>query len=442
MTYQKRINILSGEIDRRIFAEEQIYREELEKVFKRAWLYIGHVSQIPNPGDFVLSRMADESVILTRDQDGEIQVLLNSCTHRGMKVCRYDEGNSRNFVCPYHGWAFRGNGELFNVPEFEKTYQAAPFDKKEWGLKKVAKIAMLRGTVWATWDPEAPSFEEYIGEARFALDRALAPWNGSDDEIELLGSPQKWIIPSNWKIVSENFSGDLAHNISHASVDRVGIGANNKEGRRDDPGQFVMAAYPEGHGVIFGIAPQGHIPTDYKISPITAEYYLKNWRERQERQGESARITPIVGTIFPNMSFHGQQPRTILVSHPNGPNQTEMWRVYFVDKKAPTEVKMFLRRYYNRYSGPAGMTESDDMENWNYATASCRGSVARHLPFNYKAGLKAAGKHPLIPGDVTEAPLHTEENVRRLYQRWAEFMDADGWRKLQVADAARKEVAK
>lgn len=427
------VDAANGEISRNIFSDEAIYRQEIERIFKTSWLYVGHESQIRNPGDYVLSRMADESVILNRDNDGKVHVFLNTCTHRGMKVCRYDEGNTRNFVCPYHGWGFRNNGELTNVPQYEDTYKQQPFDKKEWGLVEVAQTATLRGTIWATWDHNAPSLREYLGEASFGLERALSPWNGSDDEIELLGSPQKWIIPSNWKIVAENFAGDLAHNISHASVDKVGIGANNKEGRRDDPGEFILSAYPEGHGMLFGVLPKGQEPNDYRASPATANYYLENWRARQQLQGESGRITPVVGTIFPNTSFHGQQPRTLLVAHPSGPNQTEMWRVYFVDKKAPPEVKAFLRRYYTRYSGPGGMTEQDDMENWNYATSSCRGSVARNHPFNYKAGLGATKTHPLIPGRITEQPaLHSEENVRGLYRRWAQVMDAQGWTDLKT----------
>ncbi|OXR47921.1 aromatic ring-hydroxylating dioxygenase subunit alpha [Pusillimonas sp. T2] len=433
------VDIENGEISRYIFSDEQVYKDEIERIFKKSWLYVGHESQIKNPGDYVLSRMGDESVILNRDNDGKIHVFLNTCTHRGMKVCRYDEGNTRNFVCPYHGWSFRNNGDLAIVPQFEDTYKNHPFDKKEWGLVEVAQISTLRGTVWATWAEDAPPLKEYLGEAFFGLDRALSPWDGSDDEIELLGSPQKWIIPSNWKIVAENFSGDLAHNISHASVDKVGIGTDSKEGRRDDPGEFILSGYPEGHGIIFGLKPPGQEPNDYQTSPITTAYYLENWRRRQERQGESGRVNPVVGTIFPNMSFHGQQPRTILVAHPNGPGQTEMWRVYFVDKKAPPEVKAFLRRYYTRYSGPAGMTEQDDMENWNYATSSCLGSVARNFPFNYKAGLGATQSHPLIPGAVTMNPaLHTEENVRRLYKRWADVMDSSNWQEIKAKSKGGK----
>ena len=143
------------------------------------------------------------------------------------------------------------------------------------------------------------------------------------------------------------------------------------------------------------------------------------------------------GTIFPNMSFHAQQPRTLLVSHPRSANETEMWRVYFVDKEAPDEVKKFLREYYIRYAGPAGMTEQDDMENWNYATAASEGTIARRKPYHYKAGLGVGGKHKTVPGIVTEHPVTSEQNPRAFYQRWAEYMDLGSWSALIDAQKIR-----
>ena len=86
------------------------------------------------------------------------------------------------------------------------------------------------------------------------------------------------------------------------------------------------------------------------------------------------------------MALHPRQPRTIAVWHPRGAHQTECWRWYFVDKAAPQQVKDFLRDYYIRYSGPAGMTEQDDMENWNYAHAASRGVIARRFPYTYEQG--------------------------------------------------------
>jgi len=100
-------------------------------------------------------------------------------------------------------------------------------------------------------------------------------------------------------------------------------------------------------------------------------------------------------------------------------------------------VKQFLREYYMRYSGPAGMTEQDDMENWNYAHASSRGTVARRRRYHYKAGLGAGGGHDVIPGLVTEKPITSEQNPRAFYTRWADYMDLDTWGELHDARKAR-----
>ncbi len=423
------VDVAKGEISREIFVNESIYQEEQEQIFSRAWLYVGHESQIPKSGDFVISKMGEESVILCRDRTGKVHVFLNTCTHRGMKVCRYDEGNTKNFICPYHGWSFGTDGALVGVQDYERAYQP-PFDKSKWGLPEVAQMESFHGTVWATWDAKAPSLRDYLGDAWIGLDQGLRCWDGSDAGVELLGSPQKWIIPSNWKFVAENFSGDMLHAISHRSVDMVGIGPNGEKGRRDSPGRILAAAYPEGHAFFYGVKPHDEVRTDYAASPATQAYFRECWEKRLKNRPHDAGTNPLVGTVFPNMSFHAQQPRTILCAHPIGPNSTEMWRVYFVDKHAPEEVKRYLRNYYIRYSGPGGMTEQDDMENWNYASAASRGTIARKFPYHYKAGLRLGRLSDEVPGLVTEHPITTEQNPRALYKRWAEFMDAGDWSQL------------
>ncbi len=88
------VDVHSGRISRDIFVNDDIYQQEQEHIFARTWLFVGHDSQIPRAGDYVVSCMGEESVILTRDSRQHIHVFLNTCRHRGMKVCRYDEGNT------------------------------------------------------------------------------------------------------------------------------------------------------------------------------------------------------------------------------------------------------------------------------------------------------------------------------------------------------------
>src|SRR5579863_10336470 len=126
------IDLQRGTISREIFVSPEFHRAELEKLFTRAWLFVGHESQIPKAGDFFVSCMGEESVILCRDRVGAVHVFLNSCRHRGMKVCRYDEGNTAVFTCPYHGWSYGTDGRLAGVPYFREAYHSS-LDRAQWG---------------------------------------------------------------------------------------------------------------------------------------------------------------------------------------------------------------------------------------------------------------------------------------------------------------------
>ena len=189
----------------------------------------------------------------------------------------------------------------------------------------------------------------------------------------------KWVFPSNWKFAAENFLGDTYHNPSHRSVDMIGIGPSaqrGEKGRRDNEynkGQHVWVGHPAGHGMHSVLMPATmEYEPSYVQYPAVDEYFRHCFDERKRRLGEKARLLPFTGNIFPNASYHGRQPRGICVWHPHSPTETEGWRFFLVDADAPAEVKDVLRRFYMRYSGPAGMTEQDDMENWLYATAASR----------------------------------------------------------------------
>ena len=434
------VDFQTGVISREIFVDEEIYQQEQEQVFARAWLFVGHESQIPKAGDYFISCMGEESVILCRDREEKIHVFLNSCRHRGMKVCRYDEGNAAVFTCPYHGWSYATDGKLVGVPFYKDAYHEK-LDKSQWGLVEVSQLCNYKGSIWATWDPAAPPFEAYMGGMTFYLDQLLDSSDGRSGDAEVIGGVQKWILPSNWKFPSENFAGDGAHNISHRSVDIVGIGPSGR-GRRDDAesaqARRLHLSFPElGHAAVGDLHVQDipNIPT-YQNTPVAEAYFRRVFEERRQRLGDTARFLAVVGTAFPNMSYLARQPRSISVWHPRGPHQTEAWRWYLVDKDAPEEVKDILRHYYIRYSGPGGMTEQDDMENWNYAHAASRGIIARRHPYNYEMGLRFDKIDTGYPG-VTTAERITEENARAFYTRWAQLMDAKSWDDASGSNNAR-----
>ncbi|HZP26969.1 MAG TPA: Rieske 2Fe-2S domain-containing protein, partial [Dehalococcoidia bacterium] len=96
------VDIENTRVSRRIFIEQEIYEQELERIFARCWLFLAHECMIPNPGDFYTTTMGEDPVIVVRDSSGNINAFINSCRHRGMKVCRADVGNAASFTCAYH----------------------------------------------------------------------------------------------------------------------------------------------------------------------------------------------------------------------------------------------------------------------------------------------------------------------------------------------------
>ena len=447
------VNIEEGEISREVFVNDEIYKQELEQIFTRTWLFVGHESQVPNPDDYFVSSMGEESVLLTRDKQNNIHVLLNTCRHRGMKVCRYDEGNVPVFSCPYHGWSYStdGNlvkvpGQLLGVPHYNDMYQAQ-LDKQKWGLIQPPHVVNYKGSIWANWDPDAPSFEEYLGNMKLYLDLLLDHRDGSPGGSEVIGGVLKWRFPANWKFSVENFTPDGLHTISHRSVEMVGIGPGG-------PGQtragdqisahrtFDTIYFPEGHGVGVTRVPHMADESDFRAFPefnaptgpvdnieAAREYYAGLVEKRRKNLAGKTVVGPFsIGSVFPNMTFHSNTwPRSIAVWQPRGPSMTECWRWLLVDKDAPQEIKDLARHHFMRYSGPAGMTEQDDMENWNYATAASRGTIARRYPYNYQSGLGLQHQDPGLPEALITTGGNSEQNQMRFYLSWARFMDADSW---------------
>src|SRR5688500_12268206 len=151
-----------GLVDRRIFHDEDIYQLELERIFARAWNFMAHDSQIPNPGDFFMTFIGEDRVIVVRDNDGVPQVLVNSCRHRGNAVCRAEEGHSSSFMCTYHGSTYDLKGSLVGVPGFKEDYHEE-LDRENWGRIKAGKVDTYKGFIFATMDAEAPDLDEFLG---------------------------------------------------------------------------------------------------------------------------------------------------------------------------------------------------------------------------------------------------------------------------------------
>ena len=131
-----RDGVPAGRVPARIFNDREIYELEIEKVFGKAWCFLAHESEIPRPGDYVTRYIANNNIIVARDEKGQIHAHLNMCRHRGNMMCKSEMGNASHFRCSYHGWVYKNSGELIGVPYFNEAYDRK-LRRADWGLVKV-----------------------------------------------------------------------------------------------------------------------------------------------------------------------------------------------------------------------------------------------------------------------------------------------------------------
>ena len=415
------VNAEDGTVDRRIFAEQDIYERELEQIFARAWNFMCHDSQIPNPGDFFMSFIGEDRVICVRDNDGNPQVLVNTCRHRGNAICRAEEGHATSFMCTYHGWTYDLKGALVGVPGFKEVYHEE-LDRDNWGLIKAGRVDSFKGFIFATMDPQAPDLDEYLGEVgRMGLN--MLALHGDNKAV---GGILKYNIPCNWKFATDNvwdfYHGITTHASAYIATTPPDSHIRNSKGRYVARNLSFLAPY--GH-VMAG--PAQSLERNANESSARNRGANSEWREKPETKAELGRMGMQAGGhphIFPNMWITGNQ---VILRLPKGPRNTEHWFFTLLDDALTAEEKDGQRNGALHGFGPAGFWEQDDGENWGESTSGMRGVISSRYPLNYGMNI---GRGEVI--EEEDAPPYVESGVAEhaqlwYYRNWANWMAADSW---------------
>lgn len=435
----------TAQVSRRIFSDQAIYQLEMERIFGRCWLFLGHESMIPTPGDYFTNYMGEDSVVVCRDSKERIRVFLNTCRHRGATVCLYDRGNAKTFTCSYHGWSYNVDGELVGVPFADDAYHGT-LDKSQWGLLEVPQVAVFRGLIFGCWDPTAPALTEYLGDLAWYLETVSLA-----EELEVLPQTARNMIATNWKFPCDNFAGDHYHNVyTHASARVLGLYGRVFQERQTNTGRFEVSLGPHGLGGLETGTPRisdRDLTLARSLGPDVVEWLEERQaRIRDRLEGMPAKPLGFSrANIFPNLSFSGGGfgafgGHSFTQWHPKGPHRTEVWHYCAVERAAPRAVKeMALVGPGRTGMLGAGFFGQDDSANFERVTERMGSYVARQHPLRYDMALEYDGEWPGqehwcvegLPGQI--GPHFAEQNQRRFYAYWAQLMGEEYQRDIGLA---------
>ena len=344
-------------VHRRIYTDPAIFEAEMTRVFAASWCYVGHESEIPNPGDYRTTTLGLRPVLMTRSRDGEVNVLLNRCAHRGTVLAAESSGCAKRFVCPYHGWTYTPDGQLVAIP-FPSDHPVE--DYSTLSLGRLA-TATYRGFVFATLNADPEPLDCWLGEAVEAFDIIVDRHPGG--ELAVMGSPQLLEFAGNWKLSWDNAADGLHATFAHHSYNTLGEMVDTETVLARDPGStpMVSMALRNGHMVVDqrpGI-PQGPWATMRDV-PFREPLESKLADAGAGELLDLATGSMLNLSLFPNLIFVGNQLLVVepvavdrtrlqlwLTSAPGAPPEIDLLRLRvdedFVNFGTPDDLDMFER---------------------------------------------------------------------------------------------------
>ena len=388
-----------------VYSDPEIYALEQERIFGGAsYSYVALECEIPNPGDFKRTQIGDRPVVVVRDTDGSINVVVNRCAHRGVQFCQQHLGNAKEFICPYHQWAYDLKGNLLGVPlrRGYKKQGGMPDDFKleNNGLRKL-KVAVRHGVVFASFDMGMPSLEDYIGPNMLKYFDRVFDGRG----LKVLGYSRQR-IPSNWKLMFENIKDPYHASLMHVFLVSFGLF------RMDQPSAVEMDTTGM-HSVLVNRRAEAPAVANEATNDMRSFVNLKLQdptllQPVKEFPGDA---TVVMQTLWPNIIIQPQS-NTLAMRQmvTQGPNAFDLMWTFF--GYADDDEAMTTRRLRQaNLMGPAGYVSADDSEVMQFSQAGV-------VPYPDDIGVLEMG------GRETEDQPHTitEVALRAFYKHYRTVM--------------------
>lgn len=405
-------------VHRKVFVSPEILEDEHRAIFDKCWIYVGHASEIRNPGDFRTRLVAGRPIIFCRDRQGQVRALINSCRHRGAIVCREREGNTRQFFCIYHGWAYNTDGSIKNIPG-DDAYPPG-YDKQGKGLVAVPRLEHYKDFYFANFDRDAVDLHTYLAGAKEYID--LVVDQSPSGRMDIISGTQEYDIKANWKLLVENSVDDYHLVTTHSTW----LNYMRNSGVNVTPAKGHLLP-TKGFGKDLG---NGHLTTDnpnYRGRPVARWISVYGEeakadidairRELVARLGE-ARAARVADTnrnlcIFPNLVINDGSSVTVRFFYPLAPDlmRVTAWALGPVEE---TEAQRARRLHaFLTFYGPGGFATPDDvaaLELVQQGLAAWRESPWTDLS-------RGMGK--------SQEQLATDEgHLRVFWRKWSELVEA------------------
>lgn len=417
-------------VHRDVYSSPAVFALEMERIWGRAWLYVGHQSQVPKPGDFITTTLGLKPVVMVRHSDEErIHVLHNRCGHRGAIVCYQRHGHARGglFRCPYHGWIFRSDGSLRTQPS-PGGYANVGFDASDpaFGMPRVARVSMYRGFVFASLSPDGPDLEDFLGEARDTIDNMVD--RSPLGEIEVTGKVgHRFRHRNNWKFFIENLHDAMHPMVAHAATgDAVkqvldkypdsDAGRAEAEviapfgGSYDFFDEMGFVGLPRGHGYMGG---SKSIFSHYQMYPD----YLAAMEEAygRERTEEILSYNKHNTLVYPSCTVR-DGIQSIRVVKPVSVNETVIESWTFRLKGAPQSMLDRTLRYSRLINSPASCVGPDDMSCYDRIQEAAEAGTIEWIDLHRHLG------RDVQAGERVTAIGTSDLALRNQYTAWVDYM--------------------
>jgi phenylpropionate dioxygenase-like ring-hydroxylating dioxygenase large terminal subunit len=422
--------VQDDQVHRDVYIDQEVFELEMERLWSRTWIYVGHASQVPRPGDYITADVATQPVILVRHTDGSLKVLMNRCAHKGTRVVT-DAGGSvgRAFRCPYHSWTYRTDGTLLAIP-LPRGYDGTRMQEScaAKGLAPVAATGEYRGFVFARLSPTGPSFRDYFGESLSSIDNMAD--RSPEGELEIAGGCLRYMHNCNWKMFVENLNDTMhpmvVHESSAGTAKRLWEGRPATEPKPMAIEQFVpfVSDYKFFDDMGLRVFANGHSYTGVNFSIHSSYAAIPGYEDLMVKAYGAERARRILGTnrhntvYYPSLTIKGAI-QAIRVARPLAADRTLIESWTFRCKGAPPELLQRTLMYTRLINSPMSVVGHDDLYSYRCIQEGLHATgndwVSLHRDFR--------------PEEIGAADLSVngtnEISMRNQFRAWARYMAAE-----------------